>query len=107
MSYLILIPLLLVAAYAGHRIGKFFVKRVRGSMKDLLNEIQKEKEDVLAQRTFVEKGAIQLKGMSKEAEKVNAQVKKNISTLQLLSSRINDPKWMNKFTAGRDNAPWN
>ena len=66
-------------------------------LKGVLADIQRDKDWLESQSKLVDKRIVD----------TETKVMNQLNAIKVLAQRLGDPKWMEKFSEGRENAPWN
>lgn len=59
-------------------------------------------QTLAATKTIADMTAASLK-----MEEMSRIIRNSVETNRLMNERLHDPKWMDDFSSGRNNAPWN
>ena len=78
----------------------FLVKK----LEDLKAQFDLDKEWMESKTKIILEQKAQVEKKLRDSE---TKIENQLSTVRALTERIHDPKWMEKFSEGRDNAPWN
>ena len=82
----------------------YFLAVVRGILKGLIGELRSEREIVGLQKTIIGLTAEQIAIQRSMIDKRCQMVENGLTIMRLMVERQSDPKWMDKFNEGRDNA---
>jgi len=85
----------------------YFLAVVRGVLKGLVKELRDEREIVGLQKQIVGLTAQQIAIQRSMIDKRYEMVANGLTVMRLMVERQSDPKWMDKFNSGRENAKYN
>jgi hypothetical protein len=84
-----------------------FLGRVSKVLRTLIAELQSEREIVGIQKQIVGLTAQQVALQRSMIDTRYEMLSKGITVMRLMAERQSDPKWMDKFNEGRENAKYN
>lgn len=83
------------------------VKLCTSTIQDLILELRLEKQFVSLQKQIVSEINLQIGLQRQLMDKQLAIVMNSITAMKLMVEKESDPKWIQKFNEGRDNARFN